>query len=119
MTEFMPILCEKKCAGTKRTNHELVKKLSASEYLVKCKGCGDEHQIYFLVWENALSRPRRAGLTRYPYVEPHSGVLVKSAEHRSEVLKSMGFHAAPHGIDERYDNAPNEKARDISTDLHE
>lgn len=115
----MPLVCEQKCKGIRKTNHELIERLSRTQYQIKCQACGFEGPVYFLVWESALDKPRKAGLTRYPYVEPHSGQVVKSAEHRAEVLKSMGFHAAPHGIDNRYDDAPNDKARDISLDLHE
>lgn len=119
MNELMPLLCDEKCAGVKKTLHELIEKKSKTEYLVKCKKCGTKSQVYYLVWEHALNRPRQANLTKYPRYEPHTGQLVNSPQHEKETLKAMGFHAAPHGIDHRYDDAPNEKARDISLDLHE
>jgi hypothetical protein len=114
MDEFMPLLCDAKCAEHKKTKHKLLEKKTRSTYLVECQKCKGQSDVYFLVWEKARDKPWRGGLTRYPRIEPHTGALVKSPEHERETVKAMGFHEAPHGINHDYDDAISDRRTDAT-----
>lgn len=79
-------------------------------YLVECAECGSQHEMDKHVWdlvaadELRVAQKRRANLTRFPYVDPFSGVEVKSKEHREDVWRAHGFHKAEHGINESFDD---------------
>lgn len=100
------------CKGDLR-GHEFVEKFlrgheSGVEELVqiRCCNCGGLAEIPYAEWQQIIeddvrnSSRRKAGLTRYPYVEPQSGILVHSAQHRDEVWKQLGWHKAENGPDE-------------------
>ena len=86
-------------------------------YCVECGNCGQRYEISKGLWDEASqetirkSARRKAGLTRYPYVDPYSGVEVKSKEHREDVWKAHGFHKAEHGINENYDDEDCDRVR--------
>lgn len=77
-------------------------------YEIRCTRCGSHQRVNRHAWLSQLNRdhlrPSKANLTRYPRFEPHSGVVVNSREDEVRVMKAMGMHAAPHGVDERYDD---------------
>lgn len=62
--------------------------------------------------DRRAQRMGRVNLTKYPYVEPHTGEVVKSAEDRERVVKAFGMHAAEHGIDERHNDELADKLKD-------
>lgn len=103
-------LCNMDCGKGEKTEHEFsLEKGDYNEiYEIRCTKCNAVHDQRRHTWLSQLSRdllrPSKAGLTKYPYIEPHSGELVKSAEHRKEIWKRMGLHEAPHGINERYND---------------
>lgn len=76
--------------------HNVIKKLDDT-IEAKCKTCGFESKrtqeevgdVHLGGFSGA-----RAQLTKYPYIEPQSGVMVKSAQHRVDVWKQMGFRPA-------------------------
>lgn len=84
-------------------------------YEVLCVECGSQYEIPRKAWLNAqfleAAGPKRAYLTKYPYVEPHTGEVVNSAEDVVRVTKAYGLHAADHGINERYHDETSERLR--------
>lgn len=101
-------LCASDCGkGEKKTHRFHAEHGEYNEvYEIKCEDCGACQKVKRHDWLSQLTRdhirPTKANLTKYPYIEPHSGELVHSAEHRKEVWKRMGLHEAKHGIDDRY-----------------
>ncbi len=95
-----------------QTQHTFVRELGEYNeiYEVKCAACGLVRQVprkEFLFAENIkdwVPSNARVYWTKFPYVEPHTGEVVHSKEHRAEVIKRMGFHVAEHGVNERYDD---------------
>jgi hypothetical protein len=77
-------------------------------YEVLCVGCSVQYEIPRKAWLNARvfedTRSSRAYLTKFPYVEPHTGEVVNSPEDVVRVTKAYGLHAAEHGKNERYDD---------------
>lgn len=77
-------------------------------YEIRCLTCGFQHKVGRHVWNAQMTRdhmvPSKAHLTKYPRVEPHSGEIVNSRDDEVRVMKAMGLHAAPHGINERYND---------------
>lgn len=88
----------------------LTKENEASQILheISCANCGQKSEIPKGDWdaiannELRLAQRRKSSLTKFPYFEPHTGILVKSKEHRDEVIKNAGFHKAEHGINDAY-----------------
>lgn len=93
-------------------------------YFVECS-CGFQREVSRKEWlfaENIKDwtpSNARAYLTKFPYVEPHSGMVVTSKEHRDEVMKKMGFHKAEHGVNEKYHDETAELMRRKRQDLAE
>ncbi len=88
-------------------------------FKVRCENCGNVDLADEETWLNACEdmdrraqRQGRVGRTRYPYIEPHSGILVNSADDRERVMKSHGFHSAEHGIDSRHNDELADKLKD-------
>lgn len=79
-------------------------------YVIECGNCGHITDILEEEWNDAgkeMERRacrRRVSLTRYPRIEPHTGLEVKSREHEAEVVKHAGYHTAEHGLDERHND---------------
>lgn len=102
--------CEKACSEGGVTDHEFIAEHGDYNeiYEIKCKNCNHQYKVGRHSWLSSQIKnqtsSRKAYLTKWPYFEPHTGVLVHSKEHRDHVVKEMGFHAAPHGIDRNYDN---------------
>ena len=100
--------CPEKCSDEPTEHTFLEEHGDYNEfYKIQCAKCQTTHTVHRHEWlsfqvKNDV-KPRKAYLTKYPYVEPHSGEVVHSKEHREETMKRMGFHAAPHGIDRNYD----------------
>jgi hypothetical protein len=73
---------------------------------IRCCNCGTIASLPTDEWQQIIadeirvSSRRKAGLTKYPYVEPQSGVLVKSKEHREEVWRAKGLKEWKHDGDE-------------------
>lgn len=97
------------------TAHELISRRvdpqSGLEILcVSCENCGHKYEISKEIWDCAVSEMQRLSyrkkpsLTKYPYVEPHTGELVKSKEHREEVMAAHGYHKAENGVNDEYDD---------------
>lgn len=87
-------------------SHEYV---SGNERFIRlrCCNCGAEDEIPCSAWnalleqeKNEARRYRRAGLTKYPRIEPQSGKWVNSREDEKRVWRALGYHEAPHGVDE-------------------
>lgn len=85
--------------------------LDAVFYEIECSECEHKSTIPKDDWDDIAKqeeiraqRHNRASLTRYPRIEPHTGLEVKSREHEAETLKMMGYHKAEHGIDQRHDD---------------
>lgn len=76
--------------------------LPIEEYQAECKRMDIKAQ---------LSGASRAGLTKYPRIEPHTGELVNSRDDEARVMKAFGMHAAPHGINERFNDEACEKLK--------
>lgn len=100
------------CKGELRAL-ELQVHSGAGDLIVKCGNCDHEQKLTQAEWdayakEMDLKAARcgssRAGLTKYPRVEPHTGVVVNSRDDEVRAMKAMGMHAAPNGIDERFDD---------------
>lgn len=76
----------------------------------RCENCGALDYLSKEDWDAACrdverqAARRRANLTRYPRIETHTGEIVTSREHEKELTKRMGFHAAEHGVNERFDD---------------
>jgi len=86
---------------------------------VECGNCGDidwiEEEDFRAACEDMDRRAQRSGkvgLTKYPYIEPHTGEVVNSAEDVVRVAKAHGLHAAEHGIDERHNDEFADKLKD-------
>ncbi len=100
------------CPHCGKTEHEFTQEKGEYNeiYQVRCLVCNVAHDVPRHSWlhaEHILAdalKPSRAYLTKFPHIEPHTGVMVTSAEHRRETMKRMGMHEAPHGIDTRYDD---------------
>lgn len=99
---------------------ELVDEFSDDEgvfYEARCGNCGRCQFFSVTEWQEAgkamdrRAYRRRANLTRYPRIEPHTGELVKSRDHEHEVVKAAGFHVAEHGINDAYHDELSEKLR--------
>jgi hypothetical protein len=103
-------LCNMDCGKGERTEHEFSSEKGEYNeiYEIRCTKCHAVHDEKRHDWLSQLSRdclrPQKAYLTKFPYFEPHSGELVSSPEHRSEVWRRMGLHEAKHGINERYND---------------
>lgn len=74
---------------------------------IRCESCGGIATLEEAEWAQACAdqdkdaaRRRKAGLTRYPYIEPQSGVLVKSKEDRDRVWAAKGYKEWKHDGDE-------------------
>lgn len=109
------------CAGAKKAYKGLTKHkmLDIEVTRVKCLECGLEHEMDFKLWirDYTFSRkPKRTYLTKYPRIEPHTGELVTSKEHETETVRAMGYHAAPNGVNEAYDDSESDHKGDISLD---
>lgn len=87
-------------------------------YKIQCADCGHLEDIDKAVWdliakdELQKAQKKRANLTRYPYIDPYSGMEVRSKEHREDVWKAHGFHKAEHGINEAYNDEATEKLKE-------
>lgn len=79
-------------------------------YTIRCSGCGHEDEISKSEWDEVASgelkaaQRKRAHLTRYPRIEPHTGMLVKSKQHEAETVQAAGYHVAENGVNEKYDD---------------
>lgn len=86
-------------------------------YTIECSGCGLESSIPKEDWDEIAkgelieAQRRRSSLTKFPYIEPHTGEVVKSKEHREEVLRAHGYHKAEHGINDAYNDELCDKLR--------
>lgn len=86
--------------------HELVD-YSGDMAKIRCANCGTESEIPSAEWKQICadhikeSSRKKSSLTKYPRIEPHSGVVVNSREDEKRVWKAKGYHEAPHGSDER------------------
>lgn len=120
--------CEKNCKETNqyacRENGERAFELLRTEgepgealIFAECGNCGALHCILEEEWNeagqqmNRRAAVRRANLTRYPRIEPHTGELVKSRDHEMEVVKHMGYHVAEHGVNDAHNDELAEKLR--------
>lgn len=97
--------CPKRCTN-ELTEHEFIAEHGEYNeiYEVQCTICGHAHKVHRHAWlshqlRNEI-RPSRAYLTHFPYIEPQTGVLVHSKEHRDEVWKSRGLKVWDHDGDE-------------------
>ena len=93
--------------------HEYVSEAANGEfidYTIKCTGCGHLEVIPQELWSEAcrnevLKEPkRRVNLTSYPRIEPHTGEVVNSRDDEVRAMKAHGMHAAPHGVNEAFDD---------------
>ena len=115
MTKFQ---CAANCREEK-TEHEFISEHGDYNeiYEIRCMVCNHLHKVNRHAWlqsEHIFAdekKSRKAGLTRYPYIEPHSGEIVTSKEHREETMKRLGFHEAPHGINENHHDETSEKIK--------
>lgn len=96
---------------------------SGKIFELRCGNCGELDYLNEEEWGEACramdaraKRRCKVTLTRYPYVEPHTGEVVHSAAHREEVVKRYGLHAAEHGIDERFNDELADKLKDRERD---
>jgi hypothetical protein len=100
--------CEKACSEEGITDHEFIAEHGDYNeiYEIKCLKCNHQYKVGRHSWLSSQIinevKPRRAYLTKWPHIEPHSGEMVHSKEHEKELLTRLGYHAAPHGVDERY-----------------
>jgi hypothetical protein len=82
------------CAECKEvTEHEFLQEKGEYNeiYSTRCKVCGGAHDVSRHDWlsfqlRNEV-RASKAYLTKYPRIEPHSGLTVKSREHEKESVK--------------------------------
>lgn len=88
-------------------------------FIAHCANCGEIDFVDEETWVDACEamdrrarRMGRANLTKYPYVEPHSGEVCHSASDRDRIAKAYGFHAAEHGIDGRFNDELADKLKD-------
>lgn len=118
--------CEKSCAEKNqyvcRGEERAFELAGEAQGLIwaKCGNCGHEQDFLVEEWNDfskemdlraARSGASRAGLTRYPRIEPHTGLLVNSREDEKRAMKAMGMHEAPHGINEQYNDETCEKLK--------
>jgi hypothetical protein len=126
---WMP--CERDCAekdqyacrGANERAHEFMNERGAPGSKIifaKCTNCGHLANLLEEEWLEAgrqmelraqRSGASRAGLTKYPRIEPHTGALVNSRDDEVRAMKAFGMHAAPNGIDERYNDEACEKLK--------
>lgn len=75
------------------TEHKFLEELGEYNeiYRVRCERCKTTHDIHRHQWLSFQNkndiRPSKAYLTKYPRIEPHSGLTVKSKEHEKESVK--------------------------------
>lgn len=119
--------CEKDCAEKNqyvcRVELRAFELVSEAPGLIfaKCGNCGHEQDFLEEEWaqygkEMELRAQRssssKAGLTKYPRIEPHTGALVNSRDDEVRAMKAMGMHAAPHGVNEAYNDETCERLKD-------
>lgn len=94
-------------------------------YQIECGSCGHKSEIDKSDWdmiagdELRAAQRSKANLTRYPRIEPHTGMLVSSKQHESEMVKAMGFHKAENGLNEKFHDETAETLRKKRQDLAE
>lgn len=115
--------CERKdqyaCRDDERA-HEFIREEGEEGHKIitaECGNCGHITTLLQEEWSDACvamdrrAAKKKANLTRYPRIETHTGELVTSREHEKETLKRMGFHAAEHGVNEKFNDEHTEKLK--------
>ena len=117
--------CEKACAeknqyvcrGDDRA-FELVSEFTGL-ISAKCGNCGHEQDFLEEAWQDygkdmdrRAARTQRAGLTKYPRIEPHTGALVNSRDDEKRAMKAYGMHEAPHGVNDAFNDETCAKLKD-------
>lgn len=103
------------CRGDDRSHDFVLQEGGPGNEIVeaKCGNCGNLAVFLLEDWnaygkEMDLRAQRnagsRSGLTKYPRIEPHTGVLVNSRDDERRAMKAMGMHEAPHGVNEAFDD---------------
>lgn len=102
------------------TGHDFIseKKSDAGiEYVIECSVCLFKSEIPKDDWDQIssdelkASQRKRTYLTRYPRIEPHTGLTVSSRADELEKVRAAGFHVAEHGINEKFDDDTSEFQR--------
>lgn len=101
------------CRGEERAHEFVLQDGQEGNEIIEaqCGNCGNVGVFLLEDWRDAskamdlrAQRTGKANLTRWPYVDPYTGVQVDSPDHRKDVWAAHGMHEADHGVNEKYDD---------------